>query len=70
MYVLTRRPLAPGTLLEVEIRRDALCFHLSAIAVHAVRTPPALQQVRPSGMGVRFCEGGDLVAFRELVRAA
>ncbi len=70
MFMLTRRPLEPGARLEIEIQRDDVHFRVSAIAVHAVSTTPALQQVRPSGMGVRFREGGDLEALRELVRDA
>ncbi len=48
-----------------EIRSSRAVFRVRAVAVHAMRTPPLLQSVKPSGMGVRFLEGGDLARLRE-----
>lgn len=54
MYIATRRPLPPGTRLEVAVERPEGTVTIAAEVVHAARMPVMYQRVFGSGMGVRF----------------
>jgi hypothetical protein len=68
MFVSTVRPLAPGTEVELLLQSSDQRYELHGVAVHGMKVPLSLQYVRPSGMGIRFLEGGDLAAVQALVR--
>ena len=59
MFVATIRPAQPGTELDVEVSDKRRMLHLDAVVVHARKVPPIWQQLRPSGMGVRFLDAAD-----------
>ncbi len=68
MFVATIRPLKPGTQLDVEVSDKQRKLRFDAVVVHARKVPPIWQQLRPSGMGVRFLDAGDRAAsLKELV---
>lgn len=69
MFVSTPSPLPPNAQLLAEVRSKESTLLVRAVSIHALRTPTRLQAVKPSGMGVRFLEGGDLDRLRELVRS-
>ncbi len=59
MFVATIRPLKPGTELDVEVSDKKRRLRLDAVVVHARKVPPIWQQLRPSGMGIRFLEAAE-----------
>ncbi len=62
MFVATTRPLPPGTRLRVQVGPDNRDFILEAEVARALRVQQQFQNVRPSGMGLRFLSVAELVA--------
>ncbi len=62
MYIGTPNPVGRGGRLRIEVMDAQRGFVVEAEVAHAVRTPATLQQVKPSGMGVRFLQVDELVA--------
>jgi Tfp pilus assembly protein PilZ len=61
MFIGTQNPLPRGTRVRVEVLDPQNGFVVEAMVAHAVKVAPALQQVKLSGMGVRFLRIEDLV---------
>ena len=51
-----------GTRLRIEVLDPGSSFMVEGVVARAIRTQPALQGVRPSGMGIRFLQVSELVA--------
>ncbi len=62
MFVATTRPLPAGTRLRVQIGPEGRDFILEAEVARALRVQQQFQNVRPSGMGLRFLSVAELVA--------
>ncbi|MBZ0110829.1 MAG: PilZ domain-containing protein [Thermoanaerobaculia bacterium] len=60
-FLRTPSVLPSGTRLRVEFVHSQYGFVVEAVVVRAIKTPSHLQQVRPSGMGMRFIEPAELV---------
>lgn len=60
-FLRTPSVLPSGTRLRVEIVHSQYGFVVEAVVVRAIKTPSHLQQVRPSGMGLRFFSPAELV---------
>jgi Tfp pilus assembly protein PilZ len=61
IFVNTNHPLPGGTRIRVEVLDPQLGFVVEGRVAHAMKVAPALQQVRPSGMGIRFVPLEELV---------
>jgi Tfp pilus assembly protein PilZ len=62
MYIGTPSPIGKGARIRVEVIDAQRGFIVEAEVAHALKTPATLQQVKPSGMGVRFLQVDELVA--------
>jgi len=62
MFISTRTPLAEGSRFRIEVLDPGHNYFFQGEVVRSARVAPELQQVSPSGMGVR------LLATRELVQ--
>ena len=62
MFIGTNSPLGKGIRLRIEVLDSQRGFMVEAEVAHAVKTAPALQQIKPSGMGIRFMQVDELVA--------
>lgn len=62
MYIGTPSPLGKGARIRIEVIDVQRGFIVEAEVAHALKTPATLQQVKPSGMGVRFMQVDELVA--------
>ena len=62
MFVATTRPLPVGTRLRVQVGPENRDFVLEAEVARALRVQQQFQNVRPSGMGLRFLSVAELVA--------
>jgi hypothetical protein len=62
MYIGTPSPVGKGGRIRVEVLDPQRGFIVEAEVAHALKTPPTLQQVKPSGMGVRFIQVDELIA--------
>lgn len=51
-----------GTRLRIEVLDPGSSFMVEGVVARAIRTQPAMQRVRPSGMGIRFLQVSELVA--------
>lgn len=68
MHIGTNSPLPAGSRLRIEVVDRDHGFVVEGLVMHAKKMPVELQQVTPSGMGVRFLSVADLL--RELLPAA
>ena len=62
MFVSTTTPLPRGERVRLEVLDPQNGFMIEGVVMHAARVALALQQVRQSGMGVRFLRVEDLIA--------
>jgi Tfp pilus assembly protein PilZ len=62
MFIGTNSPAGKGSRLRIEILDPQRGFVVEAEVAHAVKVPPALQQIKPSGMGIKFLQVDELVA--------
>ena len=62
MYIGTPNPIGRGGRIRIEVIDAQRGFIVEAEVAHALKTPAQLQQVKPSGMGVRFLQVDELVA--------
>ena len=62
MFVSTTTPLPRGERVRLEVLDPQNGFIIEGVVMHAARVALALQQVRQSGMGVRFLRVEDLIA--------
>lgn len=62
MFVSTTTPLPRGERVRLEVLDPQNGFIIEGVVMHAARVAVALQQVRQSGMGVRFLRVEDLIA--------
>ena len=60
-FIRTNFPSRPGTRLVVEAAQAEHWFAVVGQVVHAAKVAPALEKVRPSGMGIRFLPIDELV---------
>lgn len=60
-FIKTNFPSRPGTRLLIEAAEPDRWFAVVGTVVHAAKVAPALEKVRPSGMGVRFLSVEELV---------
>ena len=68
MHIGTSSPLPAGSRLRIEVVDRNHGFVVEGLVMHAKKMPLELQQVTPSGMGIRFLSVADLL--RELLPAA
>ncbi len=61
MFIGSGNPLPLGTRLRVEVIDSDHGFMIEGLVVHSIRVPPQYQQVRLSGMGIRFLKVEELV---------
>src|SRR4029453_14859902 len=62
MYIGTPSPVGKGSRIRIEVIDPQRGFMVEAEVAHALKTPLGVQQVKPSGMGVRFMQVDELVA--------
>src|SRR4030095_12740022 len=62
MFIGTPSPLGKGARLRVEVLDTQRGFIVEAEVPHPPKPPPTLQQVKPSGMGIRFIQVDELIA--------
>ena len=62
MYIGTPNPVGKGGRIRIEVLDPQRGFMVEAEVAHALKTPLAMQQVKPSGMGVRFLQVDELIA--------
>jgi Tfp pilus assembly protein PilZ len=61
MFIGSSAPLPLGTRVRVEVLDPENGFMVEGLVVHSVRVPPQYQQVRLTGMGIRFLKVDELV---------
>lgn len=61
VFIRTRELQKPGTRLTLRVGEEDESFVVEGVVARAVQTPPALQSVRPTGIGVRFLSVEELV---------
>jgi hypothetical protein len=59
LHIKANHVLAPGSLLQIEIKFPQRQFQLTARVMWAKRVPSRLAHRLPSGMGVRFVDPGE-----------
>lgn len=62
MFIGTNTPLPSGTRIRVEVFDEEHGFVVEGMVAHAAKVSPLLHTLRPSGMGVRFLTGSELIA--------
>ena len=62
MFISSSSPFKPGTRIFVEVASGSEKLVLQAEVRYSARVDPALQKVRPSGMGVRFLTVEELMS--------
>ena len=62
MFIGTGDPVGKNGRIRIEVLDAQRGFIVEGIVAHAVKVSPALQQIRTSGMGVRFMQVDELVA--------
>jgi Tfp pilus assembly protein PilZ len=61
MFIKTNFPSPIGSRLHIEVEDGRGGFSVEGAVVHAYKVSPALEKLRPSGMGVRFLPVDELV---------
>jgi hypothetical protein len=62
VFVHSGNPFPRGTRVRLEVLDPDVGFVVEGLVAHALKAPPTLQQVKPSGMGIRFLQVQELVS--------
>ena len=62
-FLHSGNPYPRGSRVHLEVLDAEFGFVVEGVVAHALKVPPALQQVKASGMGIRFLQVEELVSY-------